>query len=379
MVKAWKTDVVVIGGGPAGLSAAIAAKRAGYDVCVVDRAEPPIDKACGEGLMPDGLEALRSLGVSIEGEGVPFRGLRFADERHLAEATFPGVYGLGLRRTRLHQLLLDYAVEVGVKTLFQTKATAIEFDGVILEKGFLRCRWIIGADGVNSNVRRLVGLAPKKHDDFRVGLRQHYRVRPWTDFVEVYWGQGEQAYVTPVSSDEVGVALLGKAELGASSLSSRFPCLWEKLKNADVSSALRGAPTGTNRLRQVTSGNVALIGDASASIDAISGDGLALAFRQAVLLGDALRRNDLAYYELRHSQLCFTPFLIARLLLLMDRFSGLREIALAALSARPSVFANLLAVHVGERRVAAAALDVAALSGGLVTEATAMCMRSLGR
>ena len=83
-------------------------------------------------------------------------------------------------------------------------------------------------------------------------------------------------------------------------------------------SALRGAPTGTMRLRRVTGGNIALLGDASAAIDAISGDGLALAFHQAAALGEALRQDDLALYELRHRQICRAPFLIARLLLLMD-------------------------------------------------------------
>jgi len=60
-----ETDVFVIGGGPAGLAAAIAARRAGFDVVVADRSQPPIDKACGEGLMPDGLSALQRLGVSF--------------------------------------------------------------------------------------------------------------------------------------------------------------------------------------------------------------------------------------------------------------------------------------------------------------------------
>ena len=72
------TDVFVIGGGPAGLAAAIAARQQGLKVVVVDSARGPIDKACGEGLMPDGLDALRQLGVSLDKcETGSFRGIRF--------------------------------------------------------------------------------------------------------------------------------------------------------------------------------------------------------------------------------------------------------------------------------------------------------------
>src|SRR6185295_20246868 len=72
------TDVFVIGGGPAGLAAALAARRRGFDVTLADSAVPPIDKACGEGIMPDGLAAARALGVDLEAApGHMFRGVRF--------------------------------------------------------------------------------------------------------------------------------------------------------------------------------------------------------------------------------------------------------------------------------------------------------------
>ena len=72
------TDVFVIGGGPAGLAAAIAARQKGFRVAVADGAQGPIDKPCGEGMMPDGLAALENLGVTVPAEdSYPFRGLRF--------------------------------------------------------------------------------------------------------------------------------------------------------------------------------------------------------------------------------------------------------------------------------------------------------------
>src|SRR5271169_4232014 len=73
-----QTEVLVAGGGPAGLATAIAARQAGFEVAVVDCAQPPIDKACGEGIMPDGLTALAALGVHVDArQAAPFRGIRF--------------------------------------------------------------------------------------------------------------------------------------------------------------------------------------------------------------------------------------------------------------------------------------------------------------
>ena len=103
-----ETDVFVIGGGPAGLAAALAARQVGLNVILADRAQPPIEKACGEGLMPDALDALRRIGVNLGSEnGVCFRGIRFLDEKLEAEAMFSKhSFGLGVRRTTLHRVLV---------------------------------------------------------------------------------------------------------------------------------------------------------------------------------------------------------------------------------------------------------------------------------
>ena len=371
MVRPSETDVVVIGGGPAGLAAAIAARGNGFDVCVVDRAQPPIDKACGEGLMPDGVAALRGLGVVLGAEqGVPFRGIRFVDARRVAEASFPEEIGVGIRRTTLHQILVDHAEAAGITTCWHVKATGIERGGVRIGGRLLRCRWIVGADGAFSQTRHWAGLATIQESGRRLGLRRHFRVKPWTDFVEVHWAKGEQAYVTPVGHEEVCVALLGRApEDGFTDLSARFPRLAEPLGNAEPTNTARGASCQTIRLRRVTSKRIALVGDASAAIDAITGDGLALAFRQAAALGDALKKGDLSFYKSQHRGICRTPFLMARLLLLMDRHDGLRNIALQTLADRPGIFSRLLATHIGARHPAAASFDVLALGLRLLARA----------
>ena len=80
-------DVVIVGGGPTGLTAAIALRQAGADVLIADAQEPPIDKACGEGLMPDSLRELAELGIDLGSiHGTPFTGIRFVDEHSTVSA-----------------------------------------------------------------------------------------------------------------------------------------------------------------------------------------------------------------------------------------------------------------------------------------------------
>src|SRR3984893_3418211 len=120
------TDVFVIGGGPAGLAAAIAARRRGFNVVVADGNKPPIDKPCGEGLMPDSIAALQQLGVKIEpGEGYPLQGIKFLEKEKSATARFPTGSGVGLRRPVLHKKMLNRAVALGVEFLWETPVTSI--------------------------------------------------------------------------------------------------------------------------------------------------------------------------------------------------------------------------------------------------------------
>jgi len=357
-----QTDVFVIGGGPAGLAAAIAARQHGFEVVVADRAQPPIDKACGEGLMPDGLAALRRIGVELSPEhGACFRGIRFLDNELEAEASFPPPEncGLGVRRTLLHRILMERAQEAGVVTCWRTQVEALDPSGVKIDGQTVRCRWIIGADGFHSRVRQWSGLPPVWSGAHRIGLRQHFRVQRWTDFVEVYWHNHCQAYVTPVGPDEVCVALIGSAkEVRVTDLPTLFPVLAKRLGRAELKGAARGAVSMSVKLPTVARGRIALVGDASGSVDAVTGEGLALTFRQAGFLAAALVAGDLGTYDAAHRQMGRMPRLMARLLLLMDGSQGWRHRALRTLAAHPRIFNRLLAAHVGALRPSELSLGV---------------------
>jgi flavin-dependent dehydrogenase len=344
-----KTDVLVVGGGPAGLASAIAARLKGFDVTVADGAHPPIDKACGEGLMPDSFGALHRLGIRIDSEqSFPFRGIRFLGEGAAVEANFPGGSGIAMRRLRLHEALVDRANEMGVTLLWGRRVVGLTEDGVGLDGHSIRCRWVVGADGQNSRVRRWAGLHGARHESLRFGFRRHYRISPWTDYVEIYWGSGAQMYVSPVNRSEVSVALITRdAQVRMEQALPQFPELSRRLAGASASSTERGAVTASRSLRRVFRGRTILAGDASGSVDAITGEGLSLSFHQAIALADALAAGDLAGYQSEHRRLAQRPNLMAKLMLSLDRFPRLRRRVLRAMAADPEIFANMLGMHVG--------------------------------
>ena len=345
-----RSDVCIVGGGPAGLAAAIALRNRGFDVIVADGAEPPIDKACGEGLLPDSVAALRELGIFLApSEGRILRGIRFLEGSNSVEASFPYHQGIGVQRAVLHRKMLECASELGITLLWKTPVTQLHADGVTAGDQRITARWIVGADGIRSRVRRWSGLDYPTRNEVRYATRRHYHVDPWSECMEIYWGQGAQAYVTPVGTSRVCVVVISRDPAARfSDLQTEFPLLAKNLARAKQVRAERGAVTISRRLSHVYRGNVALIGDASGSIDAITGEGLSLSFRQALALPEALEANELRLYEKSHRGLARRPALMGGLLLMLDRHPALRARVMGVLAAHPDVFQRLLLVHVGE-------------------------------
>ena len=167
--------------------------------------------------------------------------------------------------------------------------------------------------------------------------------------MEIHWGPGHQMYVTPVGPEEVCLALITRnSRLRLDDALPCYPELARKLGDAGSVTAERGAVTISRRLRRIFRGSTVLVGDASGSVDAITGDGLCLSFRQAIALADALALGDLRSYESAHRSLGWRPAFMGRLMLSLDRSSWLRRRAIRALASNPEIFANLLAMHVGE-------------------------------
>jgi flavin-dependent dehydrogenase len=279
-------DVLVVGGGPIGLAAAIEARLAGLSVVVVEPRPGPVDKACGEGLMPGAVAALARLGVVPAGHQLTGIGYRSGDRG--VDHLFGTGPGLGVRRTTLHAALAARAAALGVGHVVG-RVRSVDQDRDSVGAAGIRARWLLGCDGLHSSVRRLSGLAGaqpapgarRRGDRPRFGLRRHFRVPAWTDLVEVHWGPTVEAYVTPVADDVVGVALLGPPRVDYDAALGTFPALVARLRQGEAAGPLRGAGPLRQRTTARTAGRVRLVGDASGYVDALTGEGLRVGLAQA--------------------------------------------------------------------------------------------------
>jgi flavin-dependent dehydrogenase len=370
------SDVLVIGGGPAGLSAGIAFAHRGASVTIYEQADAAIEKPCGEGLLPSAVEQLCGLGLDrslLLSAGQPLLGVRYFSQLGTsAGARFAEGSGLGLRRQALQALLRSLALGTAGLRLCRAEARVIRDSrgvcrvqtagGVVVTP-----RLIVAADGLHSRTRKDADLASRRPRPLRYGARQHFEIEPWTNHVEVYFGPAAEAYVTPTQPNQINLAVLWSGERRAETaqvcrsapqLLRAFPALAQRLGSARALGDMRGAgPLGVQVPEPARDGLV-LLGDAAGYVDAITGEGVGLAVAKARLLaqlvGPALRLpgaqltlRQLKPYVAAARKLERHHVTLTKLVLLASRSPWLIEHAVRALAADTRLFSDLLTVNQG--------------------------------
>ena len=345
-----QTDVVIVGGGPAGLSAAIACALNHIKCVVLEAKTYPIDKPCGEGIMPEGTALLHTLGVMphiASDQMKPFYGVRFInDAGAMASNSFAGTNGLGLRRTALSQALYDRACELNEITVrTNTRVTNIRKENnrmmITTDKhDAIACKLVVGADGLRSRVRKWVGLDESADQSIRrYGMRKHFLLPPWSDRVLIYFKPGAEAYITPAGSDQTNVAFLWDKKIlrphlkriSFDALLDYFPKVKQQIINAQpIPNESAVGPLKKNCVSPIADG-VALIGDASGYSDAITGEGNSIAMAQSLALAAVVKaalakhqhalvlKQSLRSYAKQHRQIVRSYYRNTQMLLALAR------------------------------------------------------------
>lgn len=350
-------DLVVVGGGPAGLAAAIVAAGQGFSVVVVERRDFPADKACGEGVLPPGVKALQRLGIADRFDRTtshPFAGIRFIQENGAAAESRMPSEGMGIRRTVLVEALARRAEELGAVLRHRCSVTGFEAGSseaaVYTSAGKISGRLIVAADGLHSSLRKASGLDAAPSYRRRFALRQHYKIRPWTNFVEVYVDDKGEAVVTPVSDESVSInfvwedGMIERPKIPV--LASRFPALLARLGNAAAISSAKGAGPMARAATRRNGERMVLIGDAAGFVDSISGDGLSIAFNSALILGkhlpEILKRGatqkSLQVYEREARRIYRGYWFVTSGMLMVKRYPRARRTIINSLMRHPAVF-----------------------------------------
>lgn len=331
-------DMLVVGGGPAGLATALRAAQSGLEVAVVERRSGPIDKACGEGLMPHTIRQLERLGVQTTGR--PFRGISYTDGTRHVNAPFTFGAGRGVRRTALHRALLDAATDAGVRVIHD-HVGEISQDATSVGTKQLRARYLAAADGLHSPIRRSLGLEQPSPGPRRWGIRRHVQIAPWSDYVEVHWAPGAEAYVTPVAGDCVGIALLTSRRGGFDCHLEEFPALRDRI-NGHPHDPDRAAGPLRQKVSNCSAGRVLLVGDAAGYVDALTGEGLGLAFRAAELLVQSVIADRPADYDRQWRRMTRRYRALTAALLRASTYAPVHAGIVPVAHALPNVFARLV-------------------------------------
>ncbi|MEO8055257.1 MAG: NAD(P)/FAD-dependent oxidoreductase [Acidobacteriota bacterium] len=342
-------DAVVVGGGVAGSVVARELGLRGVRVALLEKAQHPRPKPCGEGLLPHGVAALGEMGLHFPGTRV--KGLRYVSPSGLAaEGDFPSGYGMVVRREKFDAFLFEAAadtpnVDVHPNTAYDPERW--------------KARWLIGADGLHSQFHRRPEFSAWPPSVRRVGLSTHMTgldVDP--ERVEVIFHDSGEVYLAPAGDGEALVACLYRQKESAPQASNEERVL-ETLFSLDqlrgrrhalaFTTPVRGAgPLGLS-VRTIATGGTLLVGDAAGAPDPVVGEGMSLAILSARAAAKAIATGRPHDYQNERRRLAAGADWMAGWILRASGRAFLTNRLVASLKRHPELFTKLIEIASGDR------------------------------
>lgn len=295
--NAHQPDFLIIGAGPAGLIAGIQLQRQGHKVTILDKNTSQVRSICGEYLSPEGKELLleMKLGSTIT-DFNPVKGmLIFSPHGQKIETEFPPERcGLSLNREIFQTRLSHLFTALGGCIHYNSPVKAISIqDSQVWVNETYHPSWLIGADGRQSIVARLLNMRHTSHNSKRLALHCYLRPKnPLPEFGQMHiLPDGSYVGINPISTKEVNFSIvttpLAIAEAGGVKELINFwiktkPALSEQFNEINNELIKTTSPISRRSL-DIVGEKMALIGDASGFIDPLTGEGITTAIKSARL------------------------------------------------------------------------------------------------
>lgn len=350
--------VAIVGGGPIGLAQALMLANQGHQVTLFERGTWPRDKACGQGIMPSGIKILKNLGIEfIPGkEGYAFKGIEYIDGPLSLSGSLPRA-GIGVERLTLSRKLLEACHKRSEITLLDNTAVkdVIPKENTVIiktEEDNQEFDFVFACDGVHSQVRKKLRNRKVRRGTWRMGAREHFNISPWTQKVEVYWQDGVEAYITPVSNEKIEVAFLWFEDalnpLDQSPLKDqlwrRFPELKKRCSPELSQGDFRGHGPFSTYAQEIQKGRVFFVGDAYCFLDGITGEGISLGLKGASLIAKNFQRWNW-WHELRFKLHYWHYGLMVRLALGLSYNKRYRRLLFRMVQKAPKSFNIILKLN----------------------------------
>ena len=315
-------DVLVVGAGPGGSTAAYHLARHGLDVLVAEKAAFPREKVCGDGLTPRGVVQLQRLGIDTDDPLFErHHGLRIRSRRVMLDLPWPELddfpaYGLSMSRASFDELLARHAEKAGARLVEETEVLGptMNDEGWVTgarvrrvgddAETTVRARYVIAADGASSRFAAKAGVERDASKPLGIAARRYYRIEhhpgPW---LEVWMGLTDRDSAMPAygwlfaltdGSVNVGAGLLNTfanfKDLSARGVFDVFvralPAEWNVNEDTAEGRMLSGPlPMGGSRTPPAMPGML-VIGDAAGLVNPFNGEGIAYAMESAELAAE---------------------------------------------------------------------------------------------